>query len=155
MLAIDPLSCHRTVSTWLHRRSIFTRVDDFSAGPRTQGASSSTFFPVSFSFLCTIESFTLSSADVTNFLLFERINSLTFYSSSLPYQPSLPPRLVFSSHVVARVLFQSRCLRGLPPFRTSPSENVFQAVDHRIGSLVTDPSHSLPHTIGSHLIQTG
>ena len=74
-----------------------------------------------------------------------------FHSSSLPYQPTLQPfhprrmldcatlPLVFPSSVVARVLFHPQCLRGLRPFRTSPSENVFRSVDHRIGSFVTFP----------------
>ena len=62
-------------------------------------------------------------------------------SHFIPDASSIVPHpLVFPSRVVARVLFHSRCSRGLPSFRTCPY--VFQGVDHLIGCFVTDPSHT-------------
>ena len=52
---------------------------------------------------------------------------------------------MFPPRVVARIPFHSWCLRGLPPFRTSPPENLLQGIDDCIGPLISDPSHSSPH----------
>ena len=69
MLVIDPLPCHLTVATWLHCRPFFTRVDERIPGPQDPWCFIIDFlsFPL---FLCTVESCTLSSASVTNVVLF-------------------------------------------------------------------------------------
>ena len=122
-----------------------------SAGPRSLGVFPLTFFPFPspFVFLCTVDSFTLSSGKRTNFVLSSSANVSFFHSSNLPY----PPTLMLPSRVVARVVSQPFCLRGLSPHCTSPSEDAFQGVDHPIGSFIADPSHGSPHTFGNHFIQ--
>ena len=60
------------------------------AGPRSLGVFLLTIFltPSPFSFLCTVENFTLSNANVTNFVLSASAHISFFHSSSLPYPPS-------------------------------------------------------------------
>ena len=93
--AIHPLPCHLTILTELHSQPFFTCVDD-CVRSRTLGVFPSTFLPFSFSFLCTVESFTLSTANVTNFVL--SASAPLFHPSNLLYPPSpqpLHPRLTF------------------------------------------------------------
>ena len=65
--------------------------------------------------------------------VFDRIIFFTFTHPVFPTGPVrsqfipdassiVPPPLMFPPRGVARVLFHSWCLRGLPPFRTSPSK---------------------------------
>ena len=67
----------------------------------------------------------------------------------------VPLPLMLQSCVGDRVVSPPFCLRGLPPSCTSPSEDAFQGVDHRIVSFIADPSHCSPHTFGNHLMQKG
>ena len=117
-----------------------------SAGPRPLGGFSSSFFPFCLFFPVYGREFhTIKCASGKRCLICERQNislSLTHpvfltsrvrgnlipdASSIVPLPLMLPPR------VVARVVFHSLCLRGLPPSRTSPSGNAcFKVVDHRI-----------------------
>ena len=51
--------------------------------------------------------------------------------------------------------FINFCLRGVLSSRASPSVFFFQGVNHRIGFLVTCPSHESPHTFCNSCIQHG
>ena len=133
------------------------------AGPRSPGVFPLTFFPYSspFSFLCTVDSFTLSSENLKICVLSANAHFSFFHSCPIcgNFAPDVPTNLqstlMLPSRVVGCVVFLSICLRGLPPPRTPPSENAFQRVDHCIGSFIADPSRGSPHTFGNHLIQKG
>ena len=98
------------------------------------------YFSFPIPFLFTAESFTLSSADVTNFVL------SSMFSVTHQLFPTSPVRKQFIPDHGSS--FHSRRLRGLPPFRTSPSENMFQGLDQRIMSIFTNPFPWL-HTLSA------
>ena len=109
-----------------------------SAGSRSIRVFSLTLFsfPSPVPFLCPVDSFTLSRANVTN-LVFPASAPLFFHCG----------RTVEMSWI--------NLPQGLPPTCASPSVDVSQGVDHRIGSFVTDPFHGLPHAPCNYFIQKG
>ena len=78
--------------------------------------------------------------------------SVSFYSESIL---DCATTTMIPSLAVARVVFKTFCLRGLPPSRTSPPENAFQGVDHRIGSFIANPSHVFSPIFGNHFFKKG
>ena len=125
--SLSPQSC--TVGPSSRVRMISPRVPSPSVSSRYLSF-------LSLSFLCTVDSFTLSSANVTNFVLPANAHFCSFTHPVFLSGPVrgnfvpdvstiVPLPLVFPSRVVARVVSHSSCLRGLPPPCTSPSENAF------------------------------
>ena len=121
-----------------------------SAGPKSLGVFSLTFFSFPFSFffpeyggqfhtvefecdkLCLISE--CISFPVAHPIFFTRPVHGNFPS----FSTIVPPSLMFPSCVVTWIFFHRSCLRGLPPPCTSPSVHAFQGVGHRIGSFITD-----------------
>ena len=132
ILSIHPLTCH---NPRVPRPSVSSRYLSF----------------LSLSFHCTVDNFTLSSANVATFVLSANAHFCSFTHPVFLSGPVrgnfvpdvstiVPLPLVFPSRVVAQFVSHPSCLRGLPPPCTSTSENAFQGVDHRTGSFVTNTS---------------
>ena len=120
-----------------------------SAGPRSQGVFSVDilpfFFPVYGRQMNTVKcncDFFLISERAFYFLLL--IQSSLHHHQSVAILSQTFPRF---SHPF--------CFRGWPLSCTSPSEDAFQGVDHRIGTFIADPSHGSPHSFGNFFIQEG
>ena len=142
-LAIDPLPYHSTVSTQLHCRPFFARVDECIRGPRE---------------FRSIERECIELCCVFERMIFSFTHPV-FLCRPIP-KPIYPRRILdcatptyVSNSCGCTGLFSHLMLAWTTPFRTSPSDNMLQNIDHRIGSVVTDPSHCSPHAVGNHLMQ--
>ena len=116
-----------------------------SAGPKSLCAFSVTFLPLlsPLSFLCAVDSFTLSRANAAHLSF--------FFHSSNPFLGYFVPDV---STIVPPPLMLPTCDcpdQGMPPSRASPYTDVFQGVNCR----VADPLHGTPHAPCNHFIQKG
>ena len=123
------------------------------AGSRTLDALSSALFSFRVPFSVYRREFHTINCECNEFcLLFECIvfsftHPVFLVASSIPDESSivpLPP--MFPHPVVTRILFYTRCLRGLPPFRTSPSETCF------IVSITGKGPSSQTHPMARHIL---
>ena len=91
ILAVDPISRNITVSTQLHGRSLFTKLDGFVRGPHCYWyfVFSCFFFFVPVLVQCIVEWLTLCNAKVTNLFL----SSIVWHLALLQVQSSLPALL--------------------------------------------------------------